>query len=309
MKTSDTSLDPRNTNARNKSETNYKLLVMAGSSYDERYHRIVTVNDSESLLIDGPHMAINLHVRVRDYDGLPLHSPRHSCYFDHEMHQRDLYSIAFSFIPKKNIKTNSLVWGNDFDHPIRDQLPPGFNIAYKIAKTLIDPGIDCDAYSNRPWSYGPALSCWFPFRVGERQQYGDQMNEGKSGSFQHRSPRIADQHVIEEGADGDGRVIRERFGIPENAKKRRKHFLSISNRKAFNFEAGRVYHADFYNPYFDPNKVLLRLPGIKIRVLKYVNEKTHTLRYVFKDRENGEVYLVVLLKLLFGQELTNSVEE
>lgn len=265
MSTSNTTPGPRNAiDGQSNPLNNYKLLVMAGSSYDEKNHQIVTVNDSESLLVDGPHMAINLHVRVRDYDGLPLHSPRHSCYFDHEIHQKDLYSIAFSFIPKKNINTNSLVWGNDFDHPIRDQLPPGFNIAYKIAKTFIDPGIDCDAYSDRPWSYGPALSCWFSFRIGEQQQNGDQINEEKCGNFQHKSLTIGDQHVIEEGADGDGQVIRERYGIPENAKKRRKHFLSISNRKAFNFEAGRVYHADFFNPYYDPNKVLLRLPGIKI---------------------------------------------
>lgn len=129
MSPSNTTPGPRNTsNVRGNPQTDYKLLVKAGSSYDEKNHQIVTVNGSESLLVDGPNMAINLHVRVRDYDGLPLHSPRHSGYFDHELHQKDLYSIAFSFIPKKNINTNSLVWGNDFDHPIRDQLPPGFNI-------------------------------------------------------------------------------------------------------------------------------------------------------------------------------------
>lgn len=277
----------------------YKLLVQAGPSYDESTHKIVTVNDPEPLCIDGPHMTVNLHVRVRDYDGLPFKSPRHSAYFDHEMHLRDLYSIAFSFVPKKDINSKNLVWGNDFDHPIRDQLPPGFHLAYKIAKTLIDPGMNCDAYCDRPWSYGPALSCWYAFRVGERQ------HPGKNGT----SPTCPDQPAIEEGADGDGWDMRQKHSVPENAKKRRRHFLSPANRDAFHLEKNRVYHADFYTPYFDPNKVVLKLPGIKIRVLKYVNMKTHTLRYVFKDWEKDETYLVILLKLLFAEELARVVHE
>lgn len=152
-------------------------------------------------------MTIKLHVRVRDYEGLPLTAPRHSSYFDHAKHQKDLYSIAFSFTPKKSINSKNLVWGNDFDHPIRDQLPPGFNFAYNIAKTFIDPGINCDAYSDRPWSYGPALSCWFSFRVGERQrENGLDDTEGRQ-THREISPAV-DEHVIEEGADGDGKDVR-----------------------------------------------------------------------------------------------------
>lgn len=298
---------------------NYKLQVTAGSSYDESTHQIVTVNDTEPLLIDGPHMTVNLHVRVRDFTGLPSSSPNDSIYFDHHGHRKDRYSIAFSFVPKKDVNSKNLVWGNDFDHPIRDQLPPAFPIALKIAK-LLDPGIECDAYSDRPWAYGPALSCWFSFRIGERKQERGYNKEDIDVDAQRicdgegdespgaTSPGATSERVIEEGADGEGCATREHHAIPETAKKRRRHFLSGPNREAFNFEKGRLYHADFYNPYFDPNKVHLRLPGIQIRVLKYVNERTHTLRYVFKDSEKEEVYLIVVLKLLFGEELEKALE-
>ncbi|KAJ5195545.1 uncharacterized protein N7498_008983 [Penicillium cinerascens] len=281
----------------------YKLLVMAGPSYEQSTHRIVTVNDPEPFFIDGAHMSIQLHIRIRDFEGLPSESPKTSIYFDHERHLRDFYSISFSFIPKKSINSKDLVWGNDFDHPIRDQLPPGFNIAYKIAKTFIDPGINCDAYSNRPWSYGPALSCFFVFRVGEHR------HKVSNGGWSQRSPEtistLAKRPVVEEGGDGDGYAIRQDLGIPSDSKGRRKYFLSPMNRQGFNLEKGREYFADFYNPYFDPNRVVLKLPGIKIKVLKYVSERTHTLRYVFKDRHNEEVYLVVVFKLLFKEELAN----
>lgn len=289
------------------SPENYKLLVTAGSSYDEATHQVVTVNDDEPLLVDGPHMTVNLHVRVRDFTGLPSKSPNRSFYFDHHGHRKDRYSIAFSFVPKKDVNSKNLVWGNDFDHPIRDQLPPAFPLAFKIAK-LLDPGLECDAYSDRPWVYGPALSCWFSFRMGERQKKGPDGEQRPCDEQEDMPPGIAAQRVIEEGADGEGCALREHHAIPNTAKKRRRHFLSTPNREAFNFEKGRMYHADFYNPYFDLNKVHLRLPGIQIRVLKYVNERTHTLRYVFKDQVKEEVYLIVVLKLLFGEELATALK-
>lgn len=143
----------------NNASANHKLIVMAGSTYDQSHHQIVNFNDPKPLLIDGPYMSIKLHVQMRDYTGLSPNSPRNSAYFDHRLHHKDYYSIGFSCTPKKSINSKDLVWGNDFDHPIRDHLPVGFNIAYNIAKTVIDPGIDCDAHSETPWSYGPALSC------------------------------------------------------------------------------------------------------------------------------------------------------
>lgn len=47
----------------------------------------------------------------------------------------------------------------------------------------------------------------------------------------------------------------------------------------------------------------LRLPGFTLQAIKYIDEKSHDLRYVLKDRESGHVYLVVLFTLvLLGTE-------
>ncbi|MGI4851752.1 MAG: DUF1769 domain-containing protein [Janthinobacterium lividum] len=53
----------------------------------------------------------------------------------------------------------------------------------------------------------------------------------------------------------------------------------------------------------------LKLPGFDIRIAKYINDKTHTLRYVFKNRKTDEVYFVVVFTLLFGEELEAALEE
>lgn len=53
----------------------------------------------------------------------------------------------------------------------------------------------------------------------------------------------------------------------------------------------------------------LKIPGISISVAKYIDEKTHCVRYVLKNRRSGEVFFVVVFKLLFGQELQETLNK
>lgn len=136
-----------------------------------------------------------------------------------------------------------LGWGNDFDQPIRDRLPPGFNYAFDFVKRFVDPGVECDAYADEPWLYGPALGCWFAFRIGEKSP--DAVKKALE------SDQSEERDVVEEGADGSGMEVRSKNHIPDIADKRRKHFVDEANRKNFVFEKGRVYKVDFFNPYLD----------------------------------------------------------
>ena len=135
--------------------------------------------------------------------------------------------------------------------------------------------------------------------------------------------------VIEEGAEADGLEIRERLQMPSKAEKRRKFFLKEEQLQAFTFEKNRVYRADFFNPYLDFSSrsssadcysrlvgkgtadedigFALKIPGISISVAKYIDEKTHCVRYVLKNRRSGDVFFVVIFKLLFGQELQETL--
>jgi Protein of unknown function (DUF1769) len=173
---------------------------------------------------------------------LPNNSPKTSPYFSHPLHQHDLYSICFSIIPKHPISGDDLVFGNDFERPIRDRLPPGFSAALRLVKWLIDPALDGDPYSDKPYLYSPGLASWNYFRIGEKVD-----------------PETADKAlnlhaaVVEEGADGSGVEVRERLQIPLDLDQRRKYFLDGGNRKKFKFEPGRVYLVDFGNPYLSFN--------------------------------------------------------
>jgi hypothetical protein len=135
------------------------------------------------------------------------------------------------------VNGNNLVFGNDFDHPVRDILPPGFNAALRIVQWTLDPGLDGDVYADKPYLYSPALASWDLFRIGDKMRKSDEV------------PMLHDE-VIEEGSySKDAANVRQQFNIPETPMGRRKHFQDEANRKEFEFEPGRMYVADFGNPY------------------------------------------------------------
>ncbi|KAF7195745.1 hypothetical protein HII31_02880 [Pseudocercospora fuligena] len=272
----------------------YRLLVTAGPSYNLSTHKTVKVNTEEATYIENKFLRAKIQVRIRGYRGLPSSSPSESSYFNDQIHKNDQYSVGFSFVPKIDIPSKDTVWGNDLDHPIRDRLPPGFNTAFRIVKEFIDPGLGCDVYADEPWLYGPSTSCWFALRIGEKIK--DDSDFPAPG-------------VLTEGADGSGQQLRDQLGLPSNNEKRRKHFLNEKNREAFTFEKGRMYMADFYNPYLDFANYSLKLPGFSLKVIRYIGDKTHCLRYVFKERDGKDVYLNVNINLVWGEKLQEALRE
>ncbi|KAI8931623.1 hypothetical protein NX059_011275 [Plenodomus lindquistii] len=273
----------------------YLLEVTAGPSYDPSTHQQVPVNSPEPIQIDSPLLTAWLHVRILDYHGLPQSSPKTCSYFQHASHSNDRYSISYAFVPKRAISGSELVMGFDYDHSVKDQLPPGTKTALKIATGWLDPGLFADPYAEEPYLYGPALSSWFALSIGESVR-----NVGAEEQIQQL--QTESEGIITEGATGSGASIRAQHSLPEKYKKRRKHFLSPEALNAFTFEEGRMYFADFFNPHLDFANFSLRLPGFSVSVARYVDERTHHLRYVLKEKR-GEVGICVIFRLLFGEEL------
>ncbi|CDM33438.1 hypothetical protein DTO013E5_7306 [Penicillium roqueforti] len=263
----------------------FRLKVTAGADYDRKTHQLVPVN-GETIRIENEHAIVSLCVRIKNYTGYPESSPSTSPYFDDPLHQKDLYSICFSIIFKEPVNGNNLYFGNDFDHPVRDFLPPGFNTALRIVKWTLDPGLDGDVYADKPYLYSPALASWDQFRIGDKVRKSDEV------------PKLDDE-IIEEGAySKDAASVRHKFNIPDTVEGRRKYFQDEANRKEFEFEPGRMYVADFGNPYLAFEDFSVRLPGFDLPIMKYVDEKNHELRYTLKDISTGRVYLTVLFSVV-----------
>lgn len=143
----------------------------------------------------------------------------------------------------------ALVFGNDFDHPVRDRLPPGVGAGMRILKWVVDPGIEGDVYADRPWLYGGVLSSWDRLRVGGVVVGGD---DDDGGGVEDDEEEEKDVGVEEGGQDG-GEEVRRRIGVPDEAGERKRFFLEKGKREEWVWEKGRGYWGDFFNGFFDFN--------------------------------------------------------
>ncbi|KJZ75393.1 hypothetical protein HIM_05319 [Hirsutella minnesotensis 3608] len=284
----------------------YILRITAGPGYDEAHHTQVLVNRPEPLRIKGPLADIELNVRIQDYKGLPRDSPSTSPYFSTKPHaaNKDQYSISFRFTPRaprppsggqsgghvSGIRGTDLQFGNDFDRPIRDKLPPGFSTALSIVKWWIDPGLDGDAYADKPYLYGPALSSMNVIQVGS----GD-YDEARGGLW------------FEEGGDSKGCQARSAVSMPADSKARMKWALKEGSKKKWVFEYGQTYGFDFFNPYLDFANLALKLPGFQLPIAKYWDgqdlRRSHQLRYALRNKGTGDVYFVIIFTLYLKEDV------
>lgn len=223
----------------------YILKVTAGPNYNDQSQ--ISINTSDRTVISSDHLTASLQVRIQSYRGLPADSPQTSPYFSHPNHLHDRYSLEFTFTLKdEDINGHDLVFGNDFDHPIRDKLPPGFNQAFSAVKWFVDPGLYGDVYAEEPYLYGPLLSSMNVLRVGP-------MDDREQEKVEEVRANREDEDCLEEGGDGDGLEERHKLGVPDDAAARKKYFLTEQHLKDFTFDKGREYSNDFFNPYLDFN--------------------------------------------------------
>ncbi|KAK2608538.1 hypothetical protein QQS21_002884 [Conoideocrella luteorostrata] len=297
----------------------YLLRITAGPSYNVTSHVEVPVNRPEPIHIKSEAADIELNVRIQNYTGLPFGSPSTSPYFSTEPHayNQDQYSISFRFKPQRpatsgdavshntacedgdsddkvakvqGISGHDLQFGNDFDRPIRDKLPPGFNTALRIVRWWIDPGLDGDAYADKPYLYGPALSSFNSVCLGVGEY-----NKEKGGLW------------FDEGGDDEGMQARQAVGAPDDAKARMKWALRDDSKTKWVFEYGKTYGLDFFNPYIDFTNLALKLPGFHLPIVKYWDgqglRRSHELRYVLRNKKTGEVYLVIVFTIYLREDI------
>jgi hypothetical protein len=282
----------------------YILHVTAGATYNPKDHQDVLVNTEKPVHISSDLIDAKIYMRIKDYRGLPKGSPSTSPYFSTPQHPYDRYSISFSFTPKTDIPGDALVFGNDFDHPIRDRLPPLFDKAFGIVKWWIDPGLDGDVYGDEPHLYGALLSSINVLRIGGKGQKDDKALEGeaKTAGDVEQSGSEGDAIVYQEGAYGDGEAIRKELHLPTTSAARQKHFLAENHRKDFTFEAGREYQCDFFNPYLDFNEFALKI-GYGLPAISIMGSwDGQPLRYVLKNRETGKELFVMVISLIPTEE-------
>jgi Protein of unknown function (DUF1769) len=134
-----------------------RLRVRAGPSYDTATHVNVNINDpSEPTFIESEFFTGHIVVRVRDYHGVPGANGVISHDEEYFHDTKDTCSIMFGgwfHYKGRELTVDEVVFGNDFDESIAEKLPTGTSLGLKALR-IIDPSLETDLYSSRPYIPG-----------------------------------------------------------------------------------------------------------------------------------------------------------
>jgi hypothetical protein len=155
-------------------------------------------------------------------------------------------------------KGDEILFGADFDTPIHP--PPGTFLAVKICKWL-DPALECKIDSEDTYMFSPIVSSMNSLYLMKPKEY-------KLGCVGQEKPMIQTviaantTSSIQDWGVGEFEFLYKMIpedpsllGIsPTSYDKRKKYFADIEKRSKVELQ-DHVYCMDFYDAYFDLNKV------------------------------------------------------
>ncbi|KAI8916240.1 hypothetical protein EDD86DRAFT_198100 [Gorgonomyces haynaldii] len=270
------------------------------------------VNDEHTpILIDSDLFSGYFIVRMKDFRGVTpeidavgatpenvKHEPLSHPTSEYFKGRNRRYSIAFQGRFKRAFEGDELVFGVDFDIPLR--APMGTSVGIKIAKWL-DPTIQADIDTPTPYMFSPfvtamnALTAFTP----------DSPSIMKSSSSQGQVEIISSKPLpLEDYEKQIGKWSFYSTPIPDDCdtlfegsakltyEKRKKLFSSVQEIKKASVSKDLVYCCDFYDAYFDFNTCQVKLPGFSLNCFKYWDGQPMRFSLQTKDRKTVLFYVI-----------------
>ncbi|PWN41789.1 DUF1769-domain-containing protein [Ceraceosorus guamensis] len=300
------------------------LRISIGCSVDDL--KVYNVNSEEAALISTDKFQGRVVVRIKEFTGeVPPGKERiaHTEYFDEGVGKGNTWSIQLQGRFLKDVNANDLVWGNQFEKPIRDILPWGTSVALN-ALGYIDPNLKHDIYADRPWAFSPLIATmtrvnvarvpaaaeaktaedafksedWPPFPQGAvKGGDGSYVHDDTSALLLKEGSEEIDPQLEEDGvADlSTVRSLKGGRGGNEHAHQRRAQFWKEHVRERVLI--GRkdlVTTTTFDNGFIDFNTLRLELPytnGMGFDLKKYWDGQP--VRFYCKDKSDDTVFFVV----------------
>lgn len=246
-----------------------RLRISIGSSHTDltRAH----VNDpSKPTHIQNEYFEGDIVVRVKNFKGLTPDNEAakvlDSAYFDETS---DTSSVQFIGTIKTDVTGDELLFGNDFDEPIKGSLPPGTSLGLKAMK-WIDPSLETDLYADKPWAFSPLLAT-----MNLLNTTGNTKGLGR----------------IEEDTSN---LVKEKI----TTKQRRIYFAEKTHREKYQLKDIAIA-GDFSNPFIDFNSLSIALPYVNLHISILQYWKGQPFRYTCKTK-SGNVLFCVVFELVDG---------
>ena len=167
---------------------------------------------------------------------------------------------------KNNWPAEDIVFGAVFDNPIDP--PFGTSIAFEIAR-LIDPSLEADLYSSKPWLLSPLVCAFNDLAVFEGED--------------NRAVKIDKMYIIENNS-----LLFK--GETLTSSQRRSRLKSKAELAQCAFRSDFIYSGDFFGPVLDLVNMKLNL-GIQFHIEDYINGQP--LRFLAKSKSTETVFFVI----------------
>ncbi|RKP01840.1 hypothetical protein CXG81DRAFT_11497 [Caulochytrium protostelioides] len=279
----------------------YVLRIRAGADPTQQSLQYVNPNDeTKPILIDGPHFTGYMVVRCTHYDGIvPAGATRipepASDYFKGRNRR---YSIMIQGRFHEAWTGDDLVFGMETDGKVK--APTGVSLALKAARWL-DPALEADIYSDTPWVNSPwvsAMNTLAPFTYSPTSTAAVPSRDIGEWSWHAAMPGERTNPLIATSGSPDA-VAANAAGeqLLPTYEKRKKYFSDEQRRRAVRLDPDRVYVMDFYDAYYDPRTVSIKLPGVNLNGWKYW-DGVQPMRYACRTRDRKIVLFCMQFDLV-----------
>ncbi|KAG0037463.1 hypothetical protein BGZ82_002462 [Podila clonocystis] len=305
-------------------DTRYRLRVSVGPSANAKDLKPIAPNDdSHPLWIESDEFVGQVVVRIKGLDKTygyeegaqqdNIKAMPDSPWFHKPGADSNLSSIQIQGRFKRSWTGDQIVFGNQFEQPLR--LPPFSSIALKFVQ-FIDPGLQADIYSDKPWAFSPLIATMNTVNVSEWQ--ADSAAHTIEGKQNHSRgelppwPSSEGDHIPEDTsllsrpkektettAKDNGKEVTDlasTASVTMDTAARRYYFSKVANLEKHTYEPDHVYGFDFFNPYLDFASFTLKVPGFSVDITRYWDGQPLT--YIVKSKDNSAVFLVVQFELV-----------
>ncbi|PLW15361.1 hypothetical protein PCANC_00377 [Puccinia coronata f. sp. avenae] len=270
-----------------------KFQVLAGPSAEELSPVNVNADKTDPFRIHTDLFQGALTVRIKNFLGADgrLSPDTENNYFKEWSQMTCSIQIQGRFLQPTT--ADDCMWGNSFDRPIRDRLPYGTSVALK-AMSYIDPSLEHDIYSDKPWAWSPLLAT---------------MNHVQTGELESDDAPLPDW----EGT----RPVEDCTSIVGNlatitSKRERRRFLSSAeNRQALVLGPRDFINVEFVNGFVDYSTLRLQIPIVKLSFRLDKLWDGQPIRYECISRSTLKTYFVIVVQIieLHGRSVSGDVGE
>lgn len=203
-----------------------KVSVGSNNSKSDKINKLVKVNSS-STLIENELFGGSVFVKLVDYLGPNDNKDNGKPKPDSISTPSTTFSIMIQGRFKDEPNGNDIVFGNVWNHPIKQWLPYGTSAAVKFAETVVDPTLETDLYSDEPWALSPFLSTMNLISVSHLSP-SDSIPEFKGELIKESISELFNPKVNNDALDSDSEELK---AIEGHADKRRKYMALKENRE------------------------------------------------------------------------------